>query len=117
MIYRKWTISRAPLPAATFYILFALATGEKHGYGIMKEARDLSENRISIGPATLYTTVQRLLDSRWIQEVPGPADHDPRRRYYRITRSGQSALHDEMQRMEAIVRKSKALRLKLTEVR
>jgi DNA-binding PadR family transcriptional regulator len=106
-----------PLPPATFFILFALATGEKHGYAIMQEARSLSDDRVRIGPATLYTTVQRLMDSAWIEEVPGPEDADPRRRYYRLTNPGKSALREEMERMEAIVRKSKALRSRLMEVK
>ena len=48
--------SDLPLPPATFFILFALATGEKHGYAIMQEARKLSDNRFQMGPATLYTS-------------------------------------------------------------
>src|ERR1039457_4600557 len=107
--------SDVPLPPATFFILFALATGDKHGYAIMQEARKLSDNRFQMGPATLYTTVQRLLDSKWIAEVPGPEDSDPRRRYYRLTKQGKSALHREMERMETLVRKSKALRLRPME--
>ena len=102
--------SDQPLPPATFFILFALASGDKHGYAIMQEARKLSDNRFQMGPATLYTTVQRLVDSRWIEEVRGPEDGDPRRRYYRLTRQGKSALYHETERMEALVRKSKALR-------
>src|SRR5579872_5693920 len=100
--------SDSPLPPATFFILFALATGEKHGYAIMQEARKLSDHRFQLGPATLYTTVQRLLDARWIEEVRGPEESDPRRRYYRLTKPGKFALHQEMERMEALVRKSKA---------
>ncbi len=107
--------SDLPLTPATFFVLFALATGEKHGYAIMQEARRLSDNSFQIGPATLYTTVQRLLDSEWIEEVQGPEDSDPRRRYYRLTRQGDSALHHEMDRMAALVRKSKALRLRPME--
>lgn len=109
--------SDQPLAPATFFILFALATGDKHGYAIMREVRSLSENRFTLGPATLYTTVQRLLSSGWIEEVPGPADHDPRRRYYHLTKLGRSVLQNEMERMEALVRKSKALRLRPTESR
>jgi DNA-binding PadR family transcriptional regulator len=113
MIYHQQTMPRSdqPIPPATFFILFALASGDKHGYAIMQEARKLSDNRFQMGPATLYTTVQRLLDSRWIEEVRGPEDGDPRRRYYRLTKQGKSALHHETERMEALVRKSKALRL------
>ena len=106
-----------PLRPAAFFILFALATGDKHGYGIMQEARKLSENRFTLGPATLYTTVQRLLRSGWIEEVPGPADHDPRRRYYHLAKQGRAAFQREMERMEALVRKSKALRSRPAESR
>jgi DNA-binding PadR family transcriptional regulator len=109
------TRSEGALPPATFYILFALATGDKHGYAIMREARRLSDDRFQMGPATLYTSVQRLLEVRWIEEVRGPEDADPRRRYYRITRQGKSALQQEMERMEALVRKSKALGLRPME--
>src|SRR5579883_602832 len=115
MIYHELMNSGSPLPPATFFILFALATGEKHGYAIMQEARKLSDQEFQLGPATLYTTVQRLLDSEWIEEAPGPADADPRRRYYRLTKPGRAALHHEMDRMEALVRKSKALRLRSLE--
>jgi DNA-binding PadR family transcriptional regulator len=103
------------LPPAAFLILFALATGDKHGYAIMQEARKLSDNSLQIGPATLYTTIQRLLDSDRIQEVPGPEGGDSRRRYYRLTRSGKSALNAEIARMEALVKKSKAMRLRPAE--
>src|SRR5579862_9046900 len=100
-----------PLAPAAFYILFALATGDKHGYAIMQEARELSNNSVQIGPATLYTTIQRLLDSDRIREVEGPEDGDSRRRYYRLTPGGKAVLKSELGRMEAMVRKSKALRL------
>ena len=55
--------SDQPLQPATFWILFALATGDKHGYAIMRETRQLSDGQFEMGPATLYTTIQRLLDS------------------------------------------------------
>ncbi len=104
-----------PLPPATFFVLFALANGEKHGYAIMQETRKLSDQGFQMGPATLYTTIQRLLDSGWIEEVEGPEDTDRRRRYYRLTRRGRSTLQSEMARMEALVRKSKAMRPGLAE--
>jgi DNA-binding PadR family transcriptional regulator len=99
------------MPPATFLILFALARGDKHGYAIMQEARELADGGFQLGPATLYTTIQRLLESGWIKEVPGPKDSDSRRRYYRLTGDGSSALNQELERMEALVRKSKSLRL------
>src|SRR3984957_10508414 len=103
----------SPLAPAAFLILFALANGDKPGYAIMQEARKLSDHAAQLGPATLYTTIQRLLDSDRIREVPGPKDGDSRRRYYRLTSAGKAALNSELARMEALVRKSKGMRLRL----
>lgn len=99
-----------PLAPSAFFILLALSSGEKHGYAIMHESRNLSDGTLRLGPATLYTTIQRLLDSRSIEETPGPEDGDTRRRYYRLTKQGRSALDQEVRRMELLVKKSMALR-------
>ena len=104
-----------PLAPAAFLILFALSSGDKHGYAIMREARELSDGGFQIGPATLYTTIQRLLESGWIEEAPSPKNSDGRRRYYALTRSGKSVLTTELDRMAALVRKSKAMRLRSGE--
>lgn len=109
------TGSDSPLPPATFFVLFALATGDKHGYAIMKEARALSEQRFQMGPATLYTTIQRLTEYGWISQVINPKCDDPRRRYYRLTPAGRDALQEELRRMEALVKKSKAMRQRPAE--
>src|SRR5580692_1858913 len=100
------------LTRAVFLILFALGSGDKHGYALMREARELSDGEFQIGPATLYTTVQRLLESGWIREVPGPKNSDSRRRHYGLTASGRNELNLELKRMEAMVKKSKAMRLR-----
>jgi DNA-binding PadR family transcriptional regulator len=113
----RLTVEQAdsPLAPAAFLILFALATGDKHGYAIMQEARKLSDHTFQLGPATLYTTIQRLLDADRIREVAGPEHGDSRRKYYRLTGAGKSALTAELARMEAMVKKSKAMRLRLAE--
>ncbi len=101
-----------PLAPAAFYILFALAGGEKHGYAIMREARAASDNTFDLGPATLYTTIQRLLDSGWIEEAKGPEGSDSRRRYYGLSGAGNIILQAELKRMEALVKRSKSLKLR-----
>src|SRR4051812_9687908 len=95
--------SDLPLAPATFFILFALASGDKHGYAIMQETRKLSDGRFTIGPATLYTTIQRLLGSQWIKEVPSPKGTDSRRRYYKLAKAGNAVLNLELERMEAML--------------
>ena len=96
-----------PLTPAVFFILFALADGDKHGYAIMQETTKLSEGRFRMGPGTLYTTIQRLLDLSLIEEVWDVIDGDKResrRRYYRLTRQGRALLDLEINRMGAVLR-------------
>jgi DNA-binding PadR family transcriptional regulator len=103
-----------PLQPATFLVLLALTGGDRHGYGIMQDVRNL-DPAFELGPATLYTTIQRLLEGGWIKEVSGPESGERRRRYYRITKEGNASLHTELQRMESMVRKSKSMRLRSAE--
>ena len=100
-----------------FYILFALSQENRHGYGIMQEVRMLSDGAVRMGPATLYTTIQRLLELSFIDEVSGPENADSRRRYYRLTADGRSALASELGRMDSAVRKARAMRLRMKESR
>ena len=68
-----------PLTPAVFFILFALADGEKHGYAIMQSVSRISNNQFRMGPGTLYSTIHRLLDLDLIEEtegVGGQSDHE-----------------------------------------
>ncbi len=93
-----------PLTPAVFFILFALADGEKHGYAIMQESTKLSDGKFRMGPGTLYTTIQRLLELELLEEVAVSGDTDSRRRYYRLTWQGRSLLDREISRLEAVLR-------------
>src|SRR3981081_1710113 len=95
-----------PLTPAVFFILFALADGEKHGYAIMQSVSRISDNQFRMGPGTLYTTIQRLLDLDLIEETEnagGQSNHEKRRRYYKLTRSGKAVLADDISRLDAVV--------------
>jgi DNA-binding PadR family transcriptional regulator len=96
-----------PLTPAVFFILFALTDGEKHGYAIMQAVSQSSGNQFRMGPGTLYTTIQRLLDLELIEETErtgAPSDHEKRRRYYKLTRAGRVILSADLNRMESVVR-------------
>ncbi len=102
-----------PLTPAVFFILFALAQGEKHGYAIMQEVSVLSDGKFRMGPGTLYTTIQRLLERSLIEEID--ANSGSRRRYYRLTGTGRLVFKAEVDRMEAVVRLALRHRLLLHE--
>src|SRR5262249_49045358 len=99
------TVELGPLTPAVFYILLALAGGDKHGYAIMKQVRADSGGGVEMGNGTLYGSIKRMLADELIEEAGDrvdPALDDERRRYYRLTASGRRALNAEMQRYLAV---------------
>lgn len=99
----------AALTPAVFHVLLALAGGESHGYGIGKSVLEQTGGEVRLGPGTLYGTLQRLMDQGLVVES-GKAMHvaDERRRHYRLTPAGRSALEAEVARMDALVRVARA---------
>ena len=100
-----------PLPVAQLHILLALATGDKHGYAIMREVEVLTQGEVTMGPGTLYGAVKKMLKAGMIEESderPDPELDDERRRYYRLTGLGGRVLDAEVSRMEQIARTARA---------
>jgi DNA-binding PadR family transcriptional regulator len=94
------------LGPAAVSILVAIGPAERHGYAIMREVEDLSGGRTRLAPGTLYTNIKRLLAAGLIEETeerPDPLLDDERRRYYRLTEVGRSAVAAEVERMDALV--------------
>ncbi|MEP6775708.1 MAG: PadR family transcriptional regulator [Chloroflexota bacterium] len=96
------------LSPAVFHILLALATGEKHGYEIMKQVKRDAGGKVKMGNGTLYGSIKRMLDAGLIEEVghkvdPTLDEDNERRRYYRVTESGTVALNAEVQRYREVV--------------
>ena len=103
-----------PLTPAVFHILLALADGENHGYGIMREVAESTNQQFVMGPGTLYGTLNRMLQSQLIEECgerADPALSDDRRRYYRSTKKGIEAAVSESRRLQTLLRiaRSKSL--------
>jgi len=103
-----------PLTPAVFHILLALADRERHGYSIMHEVEARSENRIRLGPGTLYGSIKRMLADGLIEESeerPDPDLDDQRRRYYRLTTFGRRVAVAEAERLENLVGAARAKKL------
>jgi len=95
-----------PLTPAVFHILLALSSGERHGYGIMKQVEADSQGKVTMGPGTLYGSLKRMLDAGLVKESDKRVDpemDDERRIYYQITGIGAEALTAELERYKRIV--------------
>ena len=100
-----------PLTTAVVHMLISLGGGERHGYGILKDVQRQSEGRVKLGPGTIYGTLQRLMETGWVEETRGPAHTDERRRYYRLTPAGRRAAVAEAERLQRLVNVARAHRL------
>jgi len=104
------TESPAPLPPAVFHILMVLADDDRHGYAIIQAIADRTGGRVRIGPATLYRSLQRMLEDGLVEERrerPAPDEDDERRRYYAVSDLGRRVLAAETRRLEAAVSEAK----------
>lgn len=92
----------APLTPVVFHVLLALSEGPLHGYAVMKEVE--RESGQSMGPGTVYGSLQRLRDAGWIDA----ADDDPsdarRGRAFRLTDDGRAGLRAEAERITRLAR-------------
>ena len=101
-----------PLGASTFYILLALAGGDRHGYGVIKEVQTQTAGTVKLGPGTLYRLIKQLLADGWIAEIDGESSgDDERRRYYRLTERGRAVARAEAERLDDLVAVARERRL------
>jgi DNA-binding PadR family transcriptional regulator len=103
-----------PLPSAAFQILLSLAGEDLHGYGIMRQVAEQTDGRMRLGPGTLYSSIQTLLDEKFIEEVDlreDPKVGHQRRRYYRLTAVGRKLARSEAERLADLLRVARAKRI------
>ena len=79
-------------------ILVSLSDGPKHGYAIMTDV-EAGTGR-PLGPGTLYAALARL-EERGLIKALEPVD---RRRPYRLTGVGETALKEQLANLEAFAR-------------
>ena len=104
----------APLTPAVLHILLALSTGERHGYGIMKQVELESNGKVKMGPGTLYGSLGRMIEAGLLREDDKKVDptmDDERRIYYTLTGLGRQALEAELERYRGVVAVAEQKRL------
>lgn len=78
-------------------VLSSLAEGPKHGYGITADVEEVAGVRL--GPGTLYGVLSRLEGKGLIEALPA----EGRRRPYRLTAAGRTALAEELRVLDQVV--------------
>ena len=86
-----------------FYILLALADGDRHGLAIARDVQAQSEGSVRLWPATLYGSLDELRRRGWIEETSDPGESE-RKRCYHLTRHGRTVLADEAERLGRLAR-------------
>lgn len=91
----------------------SLADDDLHGYEIMRRVAEQTDGRTRLGPGTLYSSIQALLEAGFITEVPsrGEGGNDARRRYYHLTAAGRKAARDEAERLAHVLRVARAKKI------
>lgn len=95
---RNDSLKVGELTDAYYYILLSLIK-PKHGYLIMKSVEEMSEGEFSIGPASLYTSIKKLLDAELIKLTL----ELEQKKIYVATDKGIKSLKNEIERKRKMI--------------
>ncbi|HEX5972914.1 MAG TPA: helix-turn-helix transcriptional regulator [Gemmatimonadaceae bacterium] len=90
-----------------FFILLSVSAEPRYGTAIQDDVRELSDGAVRLWPATLYGSLEELVERGWLEEVAEedrPEGISGRERFYRMTRTGRVALKQEATRLESLAR-------------
>ena len=87
------------LTESMFYVLMALMAGPMCGTDIADFIRQRTRDRLTMGPATLYTILGKFEKEKYIREV----SVEGRKRTYQITQKGADAYREELARLKQCV--------------
>ena len=76
--------------------------GTLHGYGIARRIEQISDDALQINQGTIYASLVRLMQKRWISGAWGTSDNNRKARFYSITKAGRQQLHAEARNWERV---------------
>src|SRR6058998_2913637 len=71
------------------------AMGPLHGYGIARRLEQISEAALQVNQGTVYASLVRLQQKRWIAAAWGTSENKRRAKFYTITKAGRRQLAAE----------------------
>jgi transcriptional regulator len=69
--------------------------GPLHGYGIARRIEQLSGDVLQLNQGTIYQSLLRQQQRRWISSAWGTSDHNRKAKFYTITKAGRRQLASE----------------------
>jgi PadR family transcriptional regulator len=78
------------------------ALGPQHGYGIARRIEQVSEQVLQLNEGTVYTSLLRLQQRKWIASEWGASENNRKAKYYSITKAGRKQLALETENWERI---------------
>jgi PadR family transcriptional regulator PadR len=78
------------------------AMGPLHGYGIARRIEQISDDVLQLNQGTIYASLLRLHQRRWISSTWGVSDNNRKAKFYSITRAGRKQLAAEADNWERI---------------
>jgi transcriptional regulator len=97
---QKSEVLQGPLDLMVLKVLDAL--GSQHGYGIARRIEQVSGQVLQLNEGTVYTSLLRLQQRRWISAEWGASENNRKAKYYSITKSGRKQLACETENWERI---------------
>jgi PadR family transcriptional regulator len=78
------------------------AMGPLHGYGIARRIEQLSDDVLQLNQGTIYASLLRLQQRRWISAAWGTSENNRRAKFYSMTKAGRRQLATETENWERI---------------
>lgn len=76
--------------------------GPLHGYGLARRIEQISDDVLQVNQGTIYASLLRLQQRRWISAAWGVSDNNRKAKFYSITRSGRKQLAAQTENWERI---------------
>src|SRR5262245_24278182 len=78
------------------------AMGPLHGYGIARRIEQVSEDVLQLNQGTIYASLLRLQQRRWISSSWGTSDNNRKAKFYAITKTGRKQLAAQTAKWERV---------------
>jgi PadR family transcriptional regulator PadR len=79
-----------------------MAMGPQHGYGIARRIEQVSGDEILLNQGTIYASLVRLQERRWISAEWGTSDNNRKAKFYSITKRGRKQLAEHTEHWQRL---------------